>query len=323
MEDKNTNEEFSEAINSQEKEKKSVFSNFSFWKSKKEENKTPPASFPPQMSGIEGELEENSKDFWNIFDEFENEQSSFKEEKEEKKDIYFYLNTFWNIFKYLFILLLIVSSISFAYTYIQKSETFSSSLLDPVCNIFLWSIKEIPCKSINKYKITLNEELNGVKNDQFIKSKWIIEKVYEIENFSETKDVYFLTEKSNNKLQTIKILDEFDKLKNEFDTVDKKRIVCGWISIDSQKNTLEISCTAYSAWFERWMLWFDWKSSKIIEWTSISIANSFLNYISKIENPIFTIIDRQKIFSSESVVWDNSWYTNATKFSLKLKYNLK
>jgi hypothetical protein len=83
-----------------------------------------------------------------------------------------------------------------------------------------------------------------------------------------------------------------------------------------------MTCSAFSAWYEKWFKWFDAESDNSIKWTSISIANSFLNYISK-TSKIFIIEDRQKIFNSESIVWDKTDFTNKTTFSLKLKYNLK
>jgi hypothetical protein len=32
------------------------------------------------------------------------------------------------------------------------------------------------------------------------------------------------------------------------------------------------------------------------------------------------VLDRQKIFSSENIIWDSTGFTNKTTFYLKLKY---
>jgi hypothetical protein len=94
--------------------------------------------------------------------------------------------------------------------------------------------------------------------------------------------------------------------------------------IDEKTNTLNMSCIAYSAWYESWIRWFDWKNDddSYVKWTSVSIANSFLNYID-LESKSFTIINRQKIFKVDSIVWDKTWFTYKTPFKLSLKYNIK
>jgi hypothetical protein len=33
------------------------------------------------------------------------------------------------------------------------------------------------------------------------------------------------------------------------------------------------------------------------------------------------VVDRQKIFSSQNVIWDSTWFTNKTIFYIKLQYN--
>jgi hypothetical protein len=84
-----------------------------------------------------------------------------------------------------------------------------------------------------------------------------------------------------------------------------------------------MDCIAYSAWYEKWIRWFDWKNDikSLVKWTSLSIANSFLNYIN-LESNIFIIIDRQKIFKSENIIWNKTGFTSKTRFNLKLKFNL-
>jgi hypothetical protein len=54
----------------------------------------------------------------------------------------------------------------------------------------------------------------------------IIEKLYEVENFTKSKEVIFLLDKSSNKLKVLSILEEFDNLKNQFDNLDKEKIQC-------------------------------------------------------------------------------------------------
>jgi hypothetical protein len=46
---------------------------------------------------------------------------------------------------------------------------------------------------------------------------YIVDNLYKIENFTKTKDVIFLKDKSNNKLKVLSILKEFDNLQYEFE----------------------------------------------------------------------------------------------------------
>ncbi|MDP2396330.1 MAG: hypothetical protein Q8S84_07930 [bacterium] len=54
----------------------------------------------------------------------------------------------------------------------------------------------------------------------------ILEKLYEVENFTKTKEIIFLSDKSNNKLKVLEILEKFDNIKNQFNAVDKQKIQC-------------------------------------------------------------------------------------------------
>jgi hypothetical protein len=56
--------------------------------------------------------------------------------------------------------------------------------------------------------------------------------VYSISNFIFSKDISFLLDRTENKVRPLKILEEFDKLKNEFEPINKSRIRCSNIYID-------------------------------------------------------------------------------------------
>lgn len=265
----------------------------------------------------------------NIFDDFSQNSSLVEEvdklKKENNKDKFYYLSKSAHFLQTIFWILIFILIILFSYIYIQNNENISdSNVLDPLCYLFIWDIKKEDtfCSSIaalnNKYK----NKLDTVQKSQVTDILSILEKLYEIENFTKTKEVIFLADKSNNKLKVLDILEKFDNIKNDFDKIDKQKIQCNWLSIEASKNTLSMTCTAYSAWYERWFKWYDAEVDNSIKWTSLSIANSFLNFITK-KSEIFTIVDRQKIFKSESILWEKTDFTNKTSFNLKLKYNLQ
>ena len=265
----------------------------------------------------------------NIFDDFVDDSSLLEEVDKIKKDrskwVFYYLNKIWSFFQVIFWLLIIISSTLYWYMYVQNNTNINNnSLMDPVCKLFLADIDiwTQGCSSLIYVKNDIWNKTDLIKITQSRNILFVLEKLYEIENFTKTKDIIFLSDKSISKLKVLKILEEFDNLKVSFDRVDKEKIKCGWISIDWEKDILSLKCEAYSAWYEKNIKWFDWTNKSPLKWTSISIANSFLNYISKQSN-IFSIIDRQKKFISNEIIWTNTDFTQKTEFSLDLKYNIK
>lgn len=272
--------------------------------------------------------EESSK---NIFDEFSTDSSLINEiekiKEEQQKDLFYYFSLLWKIFQKIFILFFILIILSYVYIYIQKSKSFSDSpIIDPICSLFVdWSVylpeNTTYCSSITYLKDYYSKELSTLKTEQTKKILDNIVKVYEQDNFLKTKEVTFLLNKSENKISNLDVLEKFDILKNEFSWIDKSKIQCNTIEINTNSKYLKMRCYSYSQWYEKWIIWFSWrKNYDEIWWTSISIANSFLNYIDK-NSTDFTLVERQKIFTSENVVWATNWYTNKTSFDVKLKIN--
>ena len=274
--------------------------------------------------------EENKEiDSSNIFDEFVDDSNLIDEvnkiKTERNKDVYFYFSKIWDIFQTIFWLWIITFILLFSYIYVQNNENLkNNNILDPFCIIILWDIKSSDnfCSSIASLKKTYSESLKSIETRQVSDILSILEELYRVENFVNSKDVLFLRDKTENKLPVLSILENFDDMKNEFNSVDKQKIQCSSISIDWNKKTLSLNCVAYAEWFEKWLRWYDWSTNDTLKGTSISIANSFLNYIEK-QSKIFTIVNKQKVFKSETILWKKTNFTNKTQFSLILNYNLK
>lgn len=251
-------------------------------------------------------------DFWDIKQE--------SETLDVVKDSIYYM---WLSRKWLFyfnIALLLILLLVFSYVKIQKSETMlSNSLLNPICSILLGSDLSSKitwdCSSVYSLYTKYNTDNETAKMTFTNSITNILPTIYALENFTLSKDVKFLLEKTDSKLRPLDILSSFDKLKNSFVAWDKWQLTCSNIEI-AEDSLLSISCTAYSS---------DWTDSipssepgKKISGTSISLATSFISYIEK-NSKDFQIIDKPKIFS-----WDNYtgvwYYTKKTDFNLKLKY---
>lgn len=269
----------------------------------------------------------NDFDNSNIFDELtkdidlENTVKKMKEESE--KDIYDHLSFYSWIIKSLNFLLLLFIIFALAYIFIQKSDKLNENwYLNLLCPILLWESSnfiEWNCSSVTSFKTSLSNTLISEKKSKFDKIVTILPDAYSIWNLSKSKEVTFLLNNTTDRLKVLQIIQEFDKLKNEYDSVDKNKIKCQNILIDDDF-VLNAKCSAYSSYWDESILWFDWndKNSKV-SWTSISVANSFLNYVqTKTSN--FTLLSKQKNFSIESVIW-NWFYTYKTDFDIKMKYN--
>lgn len=269
----------------------------------------------------------------NIFDEFTQDWALFDDEKEkQEKDIYYYLTIVSKILKVIIIIFIFIFLILYSYIYIQKNENLSNSAyLNPICFAIKWNDISLPvettsCSSITYLKKYYSWLLEQLKWNQAIWIRWIIETIYERENFLKSKDVLFLLDKTESRLNIINVLEKFDSLKKRFLVQEKNRIICAENEINSDEKIFEIKCDAYSQWYEtNSIIWFSWDSNEKISGTSISLANSFLNYIEKTSTD-FSVIDRQKIFETELVlpdseIWRTTWYTRKTPFIIKLKIN--
>ena len=269
---------------------------------------------------------EEEIDTSNIFEEFNDDSDLKKEVKgmvdSQEKDAFYYLSMFGTFVQNTFWVLLLVLVLLYGYIFIQENENIKdSNILDPFCVIFLWDIKNTNtfCSSITSLNKEYEKQLEVSKESQVTDIISILEQLYKLEHFIKTKEITFLSDRTESKLQALKILEEFDTLKNAFEPIEKDKILCYDIEINSE-NIFKARCEAFSAWYEDEINGFDCTDDFFIKWTSISIANSFLNFIEKNSDEL-KVLDRQKIFSSQNIIWDSTWFTNKTTFYLKLKYS--
>lgn len=271
----------------------------------------------------------------NIFKELSWDLDFWKQETPETnvkvKDKEYYLNLSYSILSVTNIILVIILIFSFVFIKVQNNSTYySKTFLDPFCFVILWDLQEKNtwdyCSSISSLSIDYDTKTKELKNEISEKLSLVFEDLYTIENFTNSKEVAFLLDKKFNKLNVIDILNDFDKLKNDFSSWDKWLIDCKDIEI-SDDETISMNCNIYSSSWEFsdtnwwWIVWPTWdRNTSLVEWTSISLAASFLNFIDKNPKYNFQLLDKQKVFQTETVAWE--WpYVKMTKVELKMKYN--
>lgn len=275
---------------------------------------------------LEEEKKENLNSSHNIFEDFSTDANLSEDitnlEKQKKHDSIYYLSISSSLLKGINIILLFLLILSFFYITIQKKQDpIGIDFLEPICWLFLWDTPPFnTCSWINYVKQEYNKDLEETKKFQFWKISSIIGNLYSFENFIYSKEVSFLLDRARNRVKPIEIISKFDTIKNKFDPIEKWRIQCYDIIIE-KTNLLRMTCESYSSDWDKSIIWFAWTkdSQDVINGTSISLANSFINFINK-NSKDFTIINKQKIFSTEPF-FGNWSYTKKTIFELSLKYN--
>ena len=267
-------------------------------------------------------------DSTNIFDEFsvdEKTKEEVKKVEESKKrrwmNYYLYISnnllSTINLIAFLFLIAI------WWYIYFQNSKIFKDvSYLNPICNLFIHNKKDWEnCYSVSYWVNNLQNLNNKKEKDLYFQNRNLIEKIYRNFKFIDSKDIRFLISKSQDRLKVLKILSEFDRIKNEFSPLNKTRLECSNISINSDY-TVNINCSAFSWKWDSKILGYsgDNKWQDKVEWTSISIASSFINFLEKRKDSNFIVLDKPKKFNYVSIINDNG-YTRKTDFKLKLKYN--
>lgn len=276
----------------------------------------------------------NNNDFdnSNIFNELSQDadiENTIKELKEvEERGLYYYLWFYSNIIKFVNYFLFFIIVVFFIYNYVQKSDTlYQNSYLDLVCPLVLWQEVSdnltsdwISCSSVSSFLVNYKKDnLDTLEKSQYNKIISLLPDVYAQKLLFKSKDISFILNKNSERLEVFAMLSDFDELIKSYDYVDKNKVKCESITIDSE-GILRTTCIAFSTDWDEWILWYDPedKNSKV-NWTAISVASSFLNYIEK-SSTKFTLLDKQKKFSLWSVE-DIGFYTASTNFTLELKYN--
>lgn len=271
------------------------------------------------------ELENENIDSTNIFDEFTDDENLKKEVEKikikRKKDFYYYLWKLNSFLKFLIIMCIIFFILLWWYFFIQNNKNFKSlPYFENFCFVFIGSMSDkISCGSVSNLLSDYHNKNSNLEKQIYFNNLGLVLDAYSISNFIFSKDVSFLVNKTENKIRPLQILEEFDKLKNEFEPINKTRLRCSNIRINKE-SILELNCSTYWWEWDNNIIWFDWKSwQNYIWWTSISRASSFINFLEKTENSNFILLDKPKQFSFTEII-DNYGYTRKTDFKLKLQF---
>ncbi len=261
----------------------------------------------------------------NIFADFSsdkklNDEVTKMEEKKKKTPLY-YVSVATNIFKSLNIILFLWIVLFYAYYYAQKSSSIDLSLLDPICGVFVWDVPALDsgCTWVTSFLDRLKFQTEDLKTQEYSKISSIIGDIYASENFIYSKEITFLINKSKLRAKPLEILKEFDRLKNQFEPFEKSKVSCYDLTFGDWNN-FKVTCDAFSSDWDSKIVGFSWdKSRSTVQGTSISVANSFINFMQE-NSKAFTVINKQKVFWTFQVN-ENGPYTKKTKFTLEMIYN--
>lgn len=264
----------------------------------------------------------------NIFSDFRDSEKISKEVKrtEEKlsRDMFFYLKYLNSAFFIGNIVLFCLIFIIIGYLFIQNSDAKKEyGIFAPICHIFLWSKDIAPntCYGVKALNSELKSKLNALEKRQAQAIIPIMSERYAIENFSFSKKMTFIIEKSRSRLKPKELIAHFDELKLKYAPIDKSEVSCRDIQI-SGNNFMKITCEAYSSdWDSRIIKMEKWNIN-YMEWggTSISRASSFIDFLERHPDSRFMVIDRPKFFTIQEVQEEGP-YTQKTSFTITLEYS--
>lgn len=259
----------------------------------------------------------------NIFDEFEVDEETKKDieniEKAQVKDMLYYFRLISSIFRPINFILFLIIAVWGIYIFAQNSNNIffnNKAYLWPLCYILSWEESvSWNCSSVAILNSELDSSLDQMRSNTLEKILFVLEKSYEFDSVKNSKESLFIIDKNLNRSDPYLILDEFDKLLNTFWSVDKKIIVCNDIEIIW--TMFSSKCSAFSWYWSDKIPWLNWEKSNTIEWTSITLASSFINYLS--QNSKVKLIDKQKVFDVKPYFWE--WnFVYKTDFDLKFEY---
>lgn len=264
---------------------------------------------------------------WEL-DLWEEKKSSIQTKKKTPED---YMKLWVLIFSILNISLGIYVGLSYFYVKFQNDPSYySKAIIDPFCWIFLGDLQYkntgTYCSWVSALLLDYRTKLDTEKTNTLTKLVDLFPNVYALENFLSSKEVTFLVGSKLDKLPLLQMLNDFDKLKNDFAASDKKMIECSWLNI-THDNELSMQCDILTSSWERidaqqrlGIVWVTWdRTNSLLEWTSMTAAASFLNFIEKNPWYNFQLLEKQKVFQSEFI---GEWpYVRKTSVTLRLKYN--
>ncbi len=259
----------------------------------------------------------------NIFSELSKDIDTSIEDTKIKDGTY-YIKLISSIIWYTNLLLLFLIATIFWYNYLQNNDySFKSKIVVENCDLLLWekaSLLNWECTTVSNAILDYTEKSEKLNKETLEKLNEILPKLVKIEKLLFSDNIAFLVQKSQTKLEPLKILAEFDKIKNSFilwsEYAAKDRIECK--NIEIKNNILTANCNAYSSSRNTDIIWFSWNENENIIWTSASIAASFLNYIDKNSEKLKNI-EKQKVFKSENTT-EKVWLFKKTNFKIKLQY---
>lgn len=286
-----------------------------------EENKNPKDSSQWNIwNNIFSELSEKL-DVWNKKDD----------QGKPSKDKWYYINLSWAFFWTINIILLFILVVGWLYIYIQNSETmYDKWYLNPFCMFMLWDLQSDKltsgCSSIWALNAQYLSETDTLKKNIWESLDAIYPDFYWNVNFSTSPTMDFLAASAARKLKALDMLNDFDRLKNDFSLWDKQLVICNNMEI-IHDGTLTTNCEVYGRGWQdvdlrdsRWIIWSTWQVNDLIWWTDITRARSFLNFIDKNPKYNFQLLNKQKTFESKPN-YQIQWFTSSTTVSLELKYN--
>jgi len=122
---------------------------------------------------------------------------------------------------------------------------------------------------------------------------------YKLKNFGASSEIHFLTNNKINRLRVLNILNEFDRLKNEFTGKEKLKVQCFDVRI-TDNSVLQLKCNFIGS---PWLTGIIGSKADVNDRTAgstISYAMSFLNFIEKHPRSRFQVLEYPSVLTSDN-----------------------
>jgi len=244
----------------------------------------------------------------------------------KKKKKLEYIQTIISSLFFIQLILLIGIIVASGYIYIQKQDTYVNiDFLSPICLLLLWSdlsekntnIGNHSCSSLAGLKTSYIDNTGTLKKELIDEINNFFTEDYKIENFWASSEIYFLTNNKINRLRVLNILNEFDRLKNEFTGKNKSTVQCIDIRI-TDESIVHLKCQFIgSVWISGIIGNKADINNNKTSGTTISYAMSFLNFIEQHPQSHFQVLE----YPSTLTIEDTEARFKETSIEFKLKYS--
>gem|GEM_PF-1519973 len=172
------------------------------------------------------------------------------------------------------------------------------------------------CSSLSGLQKTYVDKTETLRKQLIDEMSTYFSEDYKLKNFGASSEIHFLTNNKISRLRVLNILNEFDRLKNEFTGKEKLKVHCVDIRI-TEDSVMHLKCNFVGSPWIPGIIGPKADANDRISGSTISYAMSFLNFIEKNPASRFQVIEYPITLTTD----DTDRGEKETDIEFKLKYS--